>query len=119
MSKKAIFYTLFFAARAIGFYVFLKTKIPVFEKTGLPPIGLVQPFSFTSQEGKTITEKDIAGKVAVVNFFFTTCKSVCPIMATNLLPVYKKFGGENNFINAWVKIQANYRVEMKKPISIY
>ncbi len=58
----------------------------------------MQPFSFTNQNGKTITEKDIVGKVAVVNFFFTTCKSVCPIMATNLLPVYKKFGAESDFI---------------------
>lgn len=98
MSKKAIFYTLFFVALSLGFYLFLQAKIPFFGKKGLPPIGNVQPFTFINQDGKTITEKDIAGKVAVVNFFFTTCKTVCPIMATNLLPVYKQFGGASNFI---------------------
>jgi len=37
-------------------------------------------FSFTNQNGETITSKEVEGKVYVAEYFFTTCKSICPIM---------------------------------------
>ena len=48
-------------------------------------------FSFTNQNGKTITEKDYDGKIYVADFFFTTCGSICPIMTTNMVDVQKAF----------------------------
>ena len=48
-------------------------------------------FSFTNQNGKTITQKDYEGKIYVADFFFTTCKSICPKMTTNLVDVQKAF----------------------------
>jgi len=48
-------------------------------------------FSFTNQNGKTITQKDYEGKVYVADFFFTTCGSICPIMTTNMIDVQKAF----------------------------
>ena len=48
-------------------------------------------FSFTNQNGKTITQKDYEGKIYVADFFFTTCKSICPKMTTNLVEVQKAF----------------------------
>jgi protein SCO1/2 len=48
-------------------------------------------FSFTNQEGKKITQKDYEGKIYVADFFFTTCKSICPKMTTNLVDVQKAF----------------------------
>ena len=50
-------------------------------------------FSFTNQNGKTITQKDYEGKIYVADFFFTTCGSICPKMTTNLVDV------QNAFIN--------------------
>jgi protein SCO1/2 len=44
----------------------------------------IAPFAFTNQNGKTITQKDYAGKIYVADFFFTTCKSICPIMTNNM-----------------------------------
>ena len=48
-------------------------------------------FSFTNQNGKTITQKDYEGKIYVADFFFTTCGSICPKMTTNLVEVQKAF----------------------------
>lgn len=51
----------------------------------------IADFSFTNQNGKTITQKDYEGKIYVADFFFTTCKSICPKMTTNLVDVQKEF----------------------------
>ena len=51
----------------------------------------VRPFSFTNQEGQTITDKDVAGKVRVVEYFFTTCKGICPKMNENMAKVYERY----------------------------
>ena len=51
----------------------------------------IADFSFTNQNGKTITQKDYEGKIYVTDFFFTTCGSICPKMTTNLEEVQKAF----------------------------
>ncbi len=51
----------------------------------------IADFSFTNQNGKTITQKDYEGKIYVADFFFTTCQSICPKMTTNLVDVQKAF----------------------------
>lgn len=45
----------------------------------------ISDFSFTNQNGKTITQKDYEDKIYVADFFFTTCPSICPIMADNMV----------------------------------
>lgn len=52
---------------------------------------IIDDFSFTNQNGKTITQKDYEGKIYVADFFFTTCQSICPKMTANLLDVQKAF----------------------------
>lgn len=51
----------------------------------------IADFSFTNQNGKTITQKDYEGKIYVADFFFTTCGSICPKMTTNMVEVQKAF----------------------------
>lgn len=97
MSKKRIFYTGFFAVLAVGFYFVLTLVIPDFGKKKSPPISYVRPFSFANQDGKPITEKDMAGKVYVAEFFFTTCKGICPKMNNNMKLVYEELKSENDF----------------------
>lgn len=57
----------------------------------------VPAFSFINQDGKTITNEDYLGKVYVVEFFFTTCPTICPIMNKNLVEVQEHFNGFQNF----------------------
>ncbi|MCE3280950.1 MAG: photosynthetic protein synthase [Bacteroidetes bacterium] len=58
----------------------------------------VQPFSFINQDGKTITDKDYDGKIYVADYFFTTCQTICPKMATELLRVQEKFAYTNGLV---------------------
>lgn len=44
----------------------------------------IEDFSFTNQNGKTITQKDYEGKIYVSDFFFTTCPSICVPMGENM-----------------------------------
>jgi protein SCO1/2 len=98
MSKKTWFYIGFFVLLVVGFFVFLSYKIPSFANPKIPPISTVQPFSFLDQDGKTISNEDVKGKVYVATFFFTTCTSVCPRLNNNLKPVNAEFKDESNFL---------------------
>ena len=57
----------------------------------------VPHFSFVNQDGKTITDKDYEGKVYIIEFFFTTCPTICPRMNTNLVKIQNEFTGFDNF----------------------
>jgi protein SCO1 len=98
MSKKRWFYLGFFAALAIGFYYALTLIIPDFAQRKVNPISVVKPFAFRNQDGKPITEKEVAGKVYVAEFFFTTCKTICPIMNNYMKLVYEEFKNEDGFL---------------------
>jgi protein SCO1/2 len=98
MSRKTIFYIVFFSVLVIAFFVVLSYAIPGFTNPKVRPISSVKPFSFTTQDGKQFTEKDLEGKVAVIEYFFTTCKGICPRMNNNLRVVYDQFKNEPDFL---------------------
>ena len=50
----------------------------------------IAPFAFTNQNGKTITNKEYAGKIYVADFFFTTCQTICPKMTDNMAWLQEK-----------------------------
>jgi protein SCO1 len=97
MKKKTIFYIVFFAALVVVFYVVLIKIIPGFGEVKLPVLNAVQPFFFTDQDGKIISEKDVSGKVYVAEYFFTTCKGICPKMNTNMKEIYAAFKDQPDF----------------------
>lgn len=98
MSKKRIFYIGFFLVLVVGFYFALTALVPELGKKRIPPVSYVRPFAFKNQDGQTITEKDVAGKVYVAEYFFTTCKSVCPIMNNYMKKVYEQLKDEDGFL---------------------
>ena len=98
MSKKYVFYFLFFGVLVIAFFAILSFLLPGFTQPKAVPITTVMPFSFENQDGKTVTEKDIKGKVVAVNFFFTTCTSVCPKMNNNLKDAYEMYKSNPDFM---------------------
>jgi protein SCO1/2 len=75
-----------------------------FTKPDLVVIGQVPNFKFTNQDGKVITNTDFKGKVYVVEFFFTTCPSICPIMNDNMIKIQNKFFGNPNLAIASITI---------------
>lgn len=98
MSKKGWIYTLFFITLAIGFYFALAQIIPGYSTPKVLPISFVKPFRFTTQDGQPFTEKDVAGKVYVAEYFFTTCKTICPVMNTHMKEVYNALKNEKDFL---------------------
>lgn len=98
MNKKSVFYIAFFLVLVVGFYFVMGRLIPDFTKSKVEPIGRVLPFSFTDQDGKSFTEKDVAGKVFVAEYFFTTCKSICPRMNGNMKKVFEQFRNQKDFL---------------------
>ncbi|TKD66643.1 SCO family protein [Flavobacterium sp. ASW18X] len=68
----------------------------------------VPPFAFYNQDSVLVTNKDYLGKVYVVDFFFTTCPTICPVMTSNLVEIQDKFGGQDNFGIASFSINPRY-----------
>jgi protein SCO1/2 len=98
MSKKLLLYLGFFALLLLAFYLML-FKDYDFSKSNLQVrIDNIEDFSFINQDGKSITQKDIEGKVYVADYFFTTCKGICPKMNANMRRVYDAFKDEPNFM---------------------
>lgn len=50
----------------------------------------IADFKFTNQNGRIITQEDYKNKIYVADFFFTTCPSICPKMATNMVWLQNK-----------------------------
>jgi protein SCO1/2 len=96
MSKKALAYVVFFAVLLVSFYYFLFRGTDNW-KVKMPVISYVQPFSFTNQDGKPFTDKQLLNKITVVEYFFTTCKGICPKLNTNMKLVYEEFKGQADF----------------------
>lgn len=72
-------------------------KLPIIgERLGLTSSGdtsyaTVPNFSFTNQDGQTVTNKDFDNKIYVVDFFFTHCPTICPKVTANMLRIYERF----------------------------
>jgi len=97
MKRKLIFYGLFFIILIILFYTTISKIIPGYSEVKLPILNAVQPFFFTDQDGVVISQKDLEQKVYVAEYFFTTCKGICPEMNNNMKEIYGAFRNEPDF----------------------
>lgn len=59
---------------------------------------IIADFSMTDQHNKTISQKDIEGKIHIANFFFTSCGSICPKMTNNLIAFQDEFKNEKDIV---------------------
>lgn len=84
----------------IGFLLlmlFVASALPVIFQTKdrfspeLPVFGNLPAFSFTNSSGTTVTAADLRDKVAVINFFFTSCHGPCPTMTGELKRLQDRF----------------------------
>jgi protein SCO1/2 len=76
----------------------------IVKEEGLYKVGHAPKFELTDQNKIKISNKDYAGKVYVLEFFFSTCPSICPIMNKNMTEVEKVFSKEKNFAIASITI---------------
>ena len=96
MSTKTKLYLLFFTVLLLTFYYFVFRGTDNW-KVKMPILSYVQPFSFTNQDGAAVTDKNLLNKITVVEYFFTTCKGICPKLNTNMKQVYEIYKNEPDF----------------------
>jgi protein SCO1 len=65
---------------------------------GSAAIHTIAPFKLVNQNGDTITESDLKGKIYVANFFFTICPTICPRMTNNLERVMEAFEQDDSVL---------------------
>lgn len=63
----------------------------------LVKIGPAPKFELMNQDNKKISNETYKGKVYVLEFFFSTCPSICPKMNLSMLSIENKFFGNPNF----------------------
>ena len=80
-----------------------KNSLPVYNPSDIHPelvdISLqkktknhtVADFELINQNGKVITQEDYKDKIYIVDFFFTRCQSICPIMTDHMVKLQKTF----------------------------
>jgi len=64
---------------------------PIWDPNGSDTLHSVSDFLFTDQNGGSVSEKTTEGKIYLVNFFFSTCGSICPKMMRNMEKVQNEF----------------------------
>jgi len=98
MKKRIWIYVGFFIVLLGAFYLML-FKDYDFSKSNLPVRNdNVEDFTFINQDGKRITDREVEGKVYVAEYFFTTCRGICPVMNANMRRVYDAFKDEPDFM---------------------
>lgn len=85
----------------LGFFLYSiwqkNSALPVREIPILGDSGhVVKSFSFINQDGKVFTQNDVKEKVYIVEYFFTTCHSICVPMGQNMMKVDSAFKDRND-----------------------
>src|SRR5690554_1249427 len=78
-------------------------KLPVYAPTNVNPRlvdaslqhkshgHFISDFELINQDGETVTEKNLQGKIYVADFFFTTCPTICPKMADQMVRINEAY----------------------------
>ena len=88
----------------------VKTELPVFNPSDFDPKLVdasvradnkdhkVKDFNLINQNGETISSINYENKIYVVDFFFTKCPGICPIMTDNMLQIQNEFIDNNDIL---------------------
>lgn len=97
--KNKLWIYLGFFAVLLGIFYFAIFRDYDFDRAKLAVINPNIPeFRFTDQNNKPFSQKNTEGKVYVAEYFFTTCKGICPKMNANMRRVYDKYKDESDFL---------------------
>src|SRR3990172_7009982 len=105
------FLLIFFIAIAIA-YQLLKppVKLKIYSPADLKPELVdssvqnagkkhrIAGFELINQDGDTVTQKRFENVIYVADFFFTTCRSICPKMSTQMQRVYEEFKDDDQIM---------------------
>jgi protein SCO1/2 len=58
----------------------------------------IAPFQFVDQDSNVVDNNTFKDKIYVADFFFTTCRTICPIMKTQMKRVYNATSNDKDFL---------------------
>ena len=105
--KKYSYVGIAFIILIFGIYAIPKI-VAKFKTHELVTIGKVPEFKYTNQDGKLISNSFYKNKVYLIEFFFTTCPTICPIMNENMVKIQNEFYGNLDFGIASITINPEY-----------
>ena len=105
MARIVSFFAIFFTSVAIAYVMYFRPEddLPIYQPSQLNP-ALVDPsamreenhrildFHLVNHLGDTVTLADVQGQILVVDFFFTRCATICPLMTKNLQRIQDRLG---------------------------
>ena len=68
---------------------------PIWESPETETFHKIRPFNLVDQEGESFSEKNLEGKITVVDFFFTSCPGICPKMTNSMSKIQEEFKNDN------------------------
>ena len=97
------FFSIFFTSVAIAYFMYFRPEedLPVYQPSDLNPALVdasamreedhrVLDFELINHLGDSVSLEDVAGDILVVDFFFTRCATICPLMTQNLKRVHDR-----------------------------
>ncbi len=107
MIRIALFLLVFFAAVVAGWFILRPPDVlPVYHPSQLDPRLVeadvrkqrgehhIMAFELTDQLGRTFTLDSVGDRIIVADFFFTTCKTICPRMTAEMARVQEAYMDE-------------------------
>jgi protein SCO1/2 len=63
----------------------------------IPVLGSVVDFQLTDSGGRPYGPERLKGQVTIADFFFTSCKGICPTLTQQMGSLQRRFEGSHNF----------------------
>lgn len=82
----------------LAFMIFIGVSVNYAADTSrgeLPALGNIPEFQMTDQNGQAFGRDDMLGHITIVDFFFTSCPGVCPVLNGNMAELYRKLKGSD------------------------
>src|SRR5690242_12846921 len=70
--------------------------VPACQRAVDPPLAgaaIGGPFTLVNQDGRTVSDRNLAGKYRLIYFGYTYCPDVCPTTLQKLIAGFNKFAG--------------------------
>ncbi len=113
--KKNLFYLSLVVLPCVFFLICCETSSKVLPILGFSDIQngdtiyhTIPDFAYVDQNGDTVSQKTVAGKIYVTDFFFTHCPTICPKMAQQMLRLHAKYQSNKDFLLLSHSIDAKY-----------
>lgn len=103
MARIVSFFVIFFTSVAVAYFMYFRPEqdLPIYQPSQLNPALVdaaamraedhrILDFELVNHLGDTVTLADVEGQILVVDFFFTRCATICPLMTKNLQRIHDR-----------------------------